>query len=260
MYIRVRSGFQSPLPSNRVISDSERESESESESESVHLDDVLRDLNEEFDQEEEVVTGKKVRDLSIAIVPPIFAIPCGYSMEPCPICFEPLEMVNLTVTTCGHSFHSSCMFKALQRNDDCPLCRNQLMDSICGHDDDGNIIEYSTDESENESENDDNDSESENDDNDSEEEDMNSKVSLDELANKLKNLNYSMKDILRYFIGEIVSDEEAKREMSQNENVKKYNGVYLDKLSDHINSIIDGTLPLSQRDTRSYAQVTSSNL
>jgi Ring finger domain len=44
----------------------------------------------------------------------------------CTICFRPLELVNLSITRCGHIFHVSCLDTALQYNPCCPHCRTQL--------------------------------------------------------------------------------------------------------------------------------------
>lgn len=44
----------------------------------------------------------------------------------CPICFDDLCETDKIITTCGHQFHSSCMFKHLQRTNTCPCCRGAL--------------------------------------------------------------------------------------------------------------------------------------
>ena len=57
--------------------------------------------------------------------PPLFEAPVqlGY----CPICYEELKMIDFTVTKCGHTFHSSCVFRALEENAGCPMCRCELV-------------------------------------------------------------------------------------------------------------------------------------
>ena len=45
----------------------------------------------------------------------------------CPICIEKLTETDLIVTRCGHSFHSSCLLKHLNRNDNCPCCRGVIV-------------------------------------------------------------------------------------------------------------------------------------
>jgi hypothetical protein len=46
----------------------------------------------------------------------------------CPICFELITNSNLTITECDHYFHSNCIFISLIKNDNCPICRHQLVD------------------------------------------------------------------------------------------------------------------------------------
>ena len=50
----------------------------------------------------------------------------------CSICLEEILGVNCTTTECGHSFHSSCIFKNLNCANVCPICRKELVS-----DDDG---------------------------------------------------------------------------------------------------------------------------
>ena len=33
---------------------------------------------------------------------------------------------NFIVTDCGHHFHASCLFKSLEKNNKCPLCRKKI--------------------------------------------------------------------------------------------------------------------------------------
>lgn len=44
----------------------------------------------------------------------------------CPVCYNLLEMRNLTITRCGHVFHASCLFDSLKRKNKCPMCRGNL--------------------------------------------------------------------------------------------------------------------------------------
>lgn len=48
-----------------------------------------------------------------------------YTVECC-ICMECIDDVNITTTECGHTFHSSCIFKNLSRRIECPICRREL--------------------------------------------------------------------------------------------------------------------------------------
>ncbi len=44
----------------------------------------------------------------------------------CPICFDEFTKTDTTITACGHQFHSTCLFKHLQRANTCPCCRGVL--------------------------------------------------------------------------------------------------------------------------------------
>uniref|UniRef100_A0A6C0JC80 RING-type domain-containing protein n=1 Tax=viral metagenome TaxID=1070528 RepID=A0A6C0JC80_9ZZZZ len=44
----------------------------------------------------------------------------------CAICMEEFGETDIMVTSCGHKFHSSCMFKHLQTRNNCPCCRGVL--------------------------------------------------------------------------------------------------------------------------------------
>ena len=44
----------------------------------------------------------------------------------CAICMEEFGETDIMVTSCGHKFHSSCMFKHLHNKNNCPCCRGVL--------------------------------------------------------------------------------------------------------------------------------------
>jgi len=46
--------------------------------------------------------------------------------EICSICIDGMEQ-EYKVTKCGHLFHRECLFKWLENNVTCPLCRNKLL-------------------------------------------------------------------------------------------------------------------------------------
>jgi len=176
------------------------------------------------------------RNLAEPLVQPLFALPCGFEFPECPICFDTIEMVNVTVTTCGHSFHASCAFRSLETSENCPMCRNQLVEFQGDEEDEGEG------EDEDEEEGEDGDQEDE----DEEEEDA--KVTLEQLTGKLSGLGYTMADLLKYFLSDIKSSK----------NEEKYTEEFDVKLYNDIDGILDGTIPLSSRDTRSYAAVVAS--
>jgi len=47
--------------------------------------------------------------------------------ENCVICFRELQLIDITVTRCGHVYHASCLNTSLNYNTNCPTCRLQLM-------------------------------------------------------------------------------------------------------------------------------------
>ena len=51
--------------------------------------------------------------------------------ETCAVCLDLFdELLNVTITECGHIFHSSCIFKSIKSgNYDCPICRTVLYES-----------------------------------------------------------------------------------------------------------------------------------
>lgn len=188
-------------------------------------------LEPAFDAEAQEPEKPKI-DISKPLVEPLFALPCGFTFPECAICYEQIEMVNVVVTTCGHSFHASCAFKALENNDCCPMCRHQLLDAPIfeeEEDEDEEGEEESDDESVNEGEED--------------EEDV--KVNLEQLAGKLTNMGYTMADLLKFFISDVKSGS----------NEPKYSENFFDKIETDINGVIEGTISLAHRDSRSYAQV-----
>ena len=46
----------------------------------------------------------------------------------CCICMEIITDTNKTTTECGHTFHSSCIFRKLSQRIECPMCRKELSD------------------------------------------------------------------------------------------------------------------------------------
>jgi len=51
--------------------------------------------------------------------------------ETCAVCLDSFnELLNITITECGHIFHSSCMFKSIKNgNYGCPICRTILYET-----------------------------------------------------------------------------------------------------------------------------------
>jgi hypothetical protein len=49
----------------------------------------------------------------------------NYSKE-CPICYEKMGANNYIITNCNHKFCNTCLFKSLNLNSKCPICRNEI--------------------------------------------------------------------------------------------------------------------------------------
>jgi len=86
---------------------------------------------EEFDlppinwsQEEDDEGADEEQEEQAPLCQPIFEAPIP--LGDCPICLNELQMVDFTVTKCGHSFHASCLLRSVEDSSDCPMCRNQL--------------------------------------------------------------------------------------------------------------------------------------
>jgi hypothetical protein len=153
----------------------------------------------------------------------------------CPICYEQLNMINITVTRCGHTMHSSCIFSALETTDNCPMCRTQLCRDLEEDDDESEDNEL-------------NENIQQDDDDDEDEDEVESGPTVEQLAAKLQNMGYKPADFLMFIFSGLKSD-----------NKERYSQEFMDKLDDDVEDIIDGTIPLSMRDTRSYADVARIN-
>jgi Zinc finger, C3HC4 type (RING finger) len=152
----------------------------------------------------------------------------------CPICYEDLKMIDFTVTKCGHTFHSSCLFRAMEQNLDCPMCRCQLLE-----------VREDDEDDENEDGEEEEDEDDEEEDDEEEREDEEFKVTLEQLCEKMQNMGYSPIDFLSYIMrGDLKSQNEAR----QTEE-------FLQEMGDKMWGLICGNISLATRDQRTYAQV-----
>jgi len=83
--------------------------------------------SDEDEQEDDDQQEKEQCNCHETTAQPIFALPEGITLGECPICYDEIKMINMTVTRCGHVFHASCAFECLEHRIDCPLCRTQLV-------------------------------------------------------------------------------------------------------------------------------------
>lgn len=166
---------------------------------------------------------------------PLFESPIP--LGECPICYEELKMIDFTVTKCGHTFHSSCMFQALAQNLDCPMCRCQLLA----------VQEDDEEEDQGEDQDEDEDEEGSQ---DGEEEEEDTRPTMEQLATKLQNMGYTPVDFLTLFMEGILKRQDETRQSSE----------FLDDLNAKIDDIVDGNITMAHVDQRTYAQVAAKAL
>lgn len=191
---------------------------------------ICQEIKQKQEEQEQPPLKKTIK--------PIFELPTGVRLDACAICLDAITgMINVTVTECGHVFHSSCLFMSFNISSDfCPMCRNELIEQDeASASEDGSEASASEDGSEEQDGSEDGESEY---DIDSE-----VQVTLEQLATKLQNIGYTMPDLLKIMVG-ITSEQE-----------NKYTREFKKKTSDDLFDIIYGKIPLSERDTRSYASV-----
>jgi hypothetical protein len=107
--------------------DHQDEDEDENDWSTVASDD---EDTEEQEEEEVAEPAAPQCDCHETTAQPIFALPEGFSLGECPICYDDIKMVNMTVSRCGHIFHASCIFACLEHRIDCPMCRTQLINEV----------------------------------------------------------------------------------------------------------------------------------
>lgn len=186
-------------------------------------------VTENNDQEEQ---GEQVSKPPVVERPPLFEAPV--QLGDCPICYESLKMIDFTVTKCGHTFHSSCVFRALEENTDCPMCRCELVPVSYDPEDD--------EEGGEEDREDDDDVENDN-------ESTTPNLTLEQIYEKLQNFGYTPLDIL----GHILQSEEGIKRADETRRTIEFHEEYSEKLW----GLVCGNISLADRDLRTYAQVTS---
>jgi len=151
-----------------------------------------------------------------------------------------IDLTNIAVTECGHMFHSKCIFKNLDHRTECPMCRADLVERPEESDNESNDGDWSSDDD------DDDDDESDGENENGEEGSEEAGVTLEQLERKLVQLGYTMTDVL--FMMLVVRVGNIK-------NKERYTEMFQDKFTDSIDGIMDGTIAVDYRDSRTYAQV-----
>lgn len=157
------------------------------------------------------------------------------TLEQCSICFNDIDMVNITVTRCGHAFHSSCIFHMMANGGrDCPLCRTKLAKDAVEEEEQEYDEDWGSDIEEDEPEvtitNVDLMVENE-------EQTYEHSMSIETLAQKLLTMGYTNVDILRLYIGNSL----------RSETPEKYTRAFCSKLSYDIEETIRSAEQQPQR-------------
>lgn len=162
----------------------------------------------------------------------------------CPICMEHIGNVNCCTTECGHTFHSSCLFKNFNNSVSCPLCRKELVEGL---DEDEDEEDASDDEEDEDYEND------ENAEDDSiivheteEPEDVvdSKKITINMVLESMKKKGYNEKDFMTLIMIESARSRFKKETIDRNNNMLEY-----------LYKILDSEVHVDYRDSRTYASV-----
>ena len=194
--------------------------------------------NESSEIDDSSLKEKKEKEEPLTNIHELLAEPiqCCSTYGECPICYDELNMINITVTRCGHIMHSSCIFISLETCANCPMCRTQLMrDEEDEEDDDQDEYEEGDDQGDQDEED-----QEENDDQDN-------TPTLEQLFNKMLNMGYTPVDFMGQFLQRLAKNRSA--------NKARYTDEFFENMDSHIDGLIDGTISLSSRDTRTYADV-----
>lgn len=50
-----------------------------------------------------------------------------YECDECAVCFEKFDKCNVCTTSCGHKFHTTCIYKCLALGHECPICKQNIV-------------------------------------------------------------------------------------------------------------------------------------
>lgn len=158
-------------------------------------------------------------------------------MIDCPICMDTIldSCKDCCTTPCGHTFHSSCIFKSFSNSFSCPMCRNELIESS------------TTDEDEDEDEDIDSDEESDDDD---EEDGEKPRFTVKQIHEVLKKRGFKEEDLLAIILQNSDVGLIETTETIENKS---------DDLLDILYQIYDNVISVDYRDSRSYAEVLLGN-
>lgn len=58
-----------------------------------------------------------------SIIDKLLSMEFSTRLDECPICIEEIKTENTVITACHHAFCDYCILKHIQKNDNCPICR-----------------------------------------------------------------------------------------------------------------------------------------
>jgi hypothetical protein len=125
----------------------------------------------------------------------------------CCICLEPIGEKNNCVTECGHKFCLKCLMTAMSRNNNCPMCRTQLVEDLENSDDE--------------------DEEGDHEDDDEEEDEEENEPDVEEYAERFEKAGMTMLDVVSLWLGQFSKKND------------KYTDEYIEKLGEDASRIMD---------------------
>jgi hypothetical protein len=90
------------------------------------VSDITTEQTDEAVSASDVQTVELVPENKVIVCQPIFET--EYRGD-CPICFDPMTMIDFCITRCGHAYHTSCLLESIMSSAEggCAMCRRQLL-------------------------------------------------------------------------------------------------------------------------------------
>ena len=148
----------------------------------------------------------------------------------CPICMDSVGCTDCCTTACGHTFHSTCLFKNFSSSFACPMCRSELIE-----------------ESEDEGSDDDDEDEGDNEDSDGDDdEEVTGRFTTKQIYEVLKKRGFTTDDLLAFVF------ESTSRDLVTITSAMEQRS---DELFELLNNIAENIVSVDYRDSRTYLQV-----
>lgn len=127
----------------------------------------------------------------------------------CCICLETIGEKNNCVTECGHKFCLKCLMTAMSRNNNCPMCRTQLVEDLEDSDDEDEEGDH------------------EDDDEEEEEDEEENEPDVEEYVERFEKAGMTMLDVVSLWLGQFSKKND------------KYTDEYIEKLGEDASRIMD---------------------